>query len=358
MKKYSRKTTNRRRYTKRRYTKHRYTKRRNTKRRYTKRRYTRKYHRSQVGGVQSQQSTTCILVIGEIKGERANRELGTIISQYGNTVRRDLTSLTPSYNSDTFEEYYERALHFLTIGKLHPSGKIPLPGPETYTENDDTSVKSIFDSYDEIVIVNGYTFMVSHPPSFALDSFALESEGSARFVECNRDRQNVFMECLPLVIRIILDNIICDEVEITKKQFDKLPPSIKKERDGKYVHIQSKSKIKDIYTQLIHPSGSHMRFAKLDLLFYYYFIKNVYDIPEGLPDCFNAIIEAVVEENIGFDNYSQSSQCLSDYILNEHDREQYDYQEKFKKRLLKATELSKETLLKENPDLYSRYSRD
>ena len=96
-------------------------------------------------------------------------------------------------------------------------------------------------------------------------------------------------------------------------------------------------------------------------IFYYYFIKNVYDIQEeeeGGVDCFNAIIKAVGEENIGFDNYSQSSQCLSDYILNEHDREHYEYQEEFKKRLSKAEKLSKETLLKENPELYYRYYSD
>ena len=159
---------------------------------------------------------------------------------------------------------------------------------------DGVKIRELFSTSNSIIIINGY---VSKRISPTLIS-NLRKTDPYRLVKCYKYDENLFLECIPQFIPLIIGH---------------------------------KRKIHSIYTQIISGSGGHQQFAKLNLPFYYYFITNLYNTGYTLSVEEEEFVEIYLteldsyegENDDGPEDWSKRpeflqkyQQCLRDIILN------------------------------------------
>jgi len=153
---------------------------------------------------------------------------------------------------------------------------LPPSESEMLDESKCDELDDILGESRSVVIINGYVYAPGHDPDFTI----LSGADVVRKDVCYRKEENIFLECIPAMVNLIL---------------------------------RYSGKIGKIYTQLIDRHNNHVKFLSLNLPFYYYFIMNLYTVPSTfdhpLPDLVNTYLEEGDPENEG------GIRCLREQIL-------------------------------------------
>ena len=162
-------------------------------------------------------------------------------------------------------------------------------------DSDGVAIEELFSTSNSIIIINGFVCKITIPTLISI----LRDADPDRLAKCYKDDNNLFLECIPQFIPLIIGH---------------------------------KRKIHSIYTQIINASGGgHQQFAKLNLPFYYYFITNLYNTGYTLSEKEEEFVEIYLteldsyegENDDGPEDWSKRPEflqkyqkCLRDIILN------------------------------------------
>ena len=265
-------------------------------------------HKKLIGGMErAQKPKRTYLVIGSLSNDAEN-ELHKIIESMDNENNsfdvslvfileraskftpkepEDIINVTISIIKTDILNYVSKSSKNIEINLEAQKFMISSTPPEAKIEMETLEMKEIeelFSTSDSIIIINSFVFKEK---SATLVS-SLREAYPDRLDQCYKYDENLFLECIPQIIPLIIGH---------------------------------KGKIYSIYTQIIGGDGGHQQFAKLDLIFYYYFITNLYNTGYTLSEEEKEFVEIYLTQYDSFGGRRGAERvwyqkCLRDIILN------------------------------------------